>query len=299
MYANLPSLNSFRFFDAAARTGSFKKAAEELHVTPTAVSHQIKSLEESLGTLLFIRKTRAIELTTDGKLLSETVYDILQQLTNTVNQISSTRNTITISTTSAFAAMWLVPNLSDFNHLHPDINVVVKTSEFIDDLDKDKSVDIAIRYGSYDNSIPNSALLITEQIGAYASPSYIDNLPLDHPINLLETKWHRRDINLPEFSWEKVFRCNQRKSNKQKETVRQFTQEHHIIQAALAGQGIALVSNLLVNNALEQGWLVQCNYFEGFNEMEGLSYYVLVPNRNNHSKSVVAFKKWILDKLSQ
>ncbi len=92
-----------------ARLGSFKKAAEELHVTPTAVSHQIKALEASLGILLFLRKTRAIQLTQDGKVLAETVYSVLQQLTNTISEISNTKNIITVSTTSSFAAMWLVP----------------------------------------------------------------------------------------------------------------------------------------------------------------------------------------------
>ena len=296
MHANLPSLNSIRVLDAAARTGSFKRAAEELNVTPTAVSHQIKSLEHALGTLLFIRKTRAIELTSDGKLLAETAYSVLQQLTNTVNEISRTRNTITISTTSAFAAMWLVPNLTKFNQLYPDIKIVIKTGEHIDDLQKDRSVDVAIRYGLYNSTPPNTLLLVTEKIGMYSTPNYMENLAPGNVVNLLETKWQRRDTSLPEFSWHDL--TNSTKGNKHRESVSQFTQEHHIIQAALAGQGIALVSNLLVQNAVDQGWLTRCNYVEGVNEFEGLNYYLLVPKHNTHSKSIMAFKEWLVDELT-
>lgn len=303
MSANLPSLNSIKVFDAAARTGSFKKAAEELHVTPTAVSHQIKSLEESLGTQLFIRKTRAIELSNNGKLLAETAYRVLQQLTNTVNEISCVQNTITISTTSAFAAMWLAPNLNDFNQLHPEINIVVRTSERVDDLDKNRNVDLAIRYGVYDKSIANATLLITEKIGVYAAPNYLNNIALGQPINLLETTWQQQNTRLPEFRWQTLFQQqNQRKKprkNQDRETILQFDQEHHIIQATLAGQGIALVSNLLVRNALKQGWLTQCNYLPDVNEVEGLSYYLRIPERNKHSNSIIAFSKWIIKKLSQ
>lgn len=295
MFSKLPTLNSIRVFDAAARAGSFKGAAEELFVTPTAVSHQIKALEASLGTLLFVRKTRAIELTADGELLAKTAYSILQQLANTVSEISSTKNIITVSTTSAFAAMWLVPNLSKFNQLHPDIEIAVKTGEQVDDLEKDRKVDLAIRYGSYDEKIPNSSLLIEEKIGMFATPNYIESLSSTEPVNLLETRWQRQGTNLPNFTWQTCLKHSKHK--KDKESIRQFTQEHHIIQAALAGQGIALVSNLLVENALAQGWLVQCQYIDDIPEIKGLSYYLLVPERNIHSTSIRAFKQWIIAEL--
>ena len=296
LFTNLPALNSIRVFDAAARAGSFKEAAEELCVTPTAVSHQIKALEASLGTLLFVRKTRAVELTHDGELLAKTAYSILQQLANTVSDISSVKSMITVSTTSAFAAMWLVPNLSKFNQLHPDIEIAVKTGEQVDDLERDRKIDLAIRYGIYDEKIPNSSLLVTEKIGMYAAPSYMENLTSERPINLLETRWQRLNANLPEFTWQTLLKNSQNEKNR--ESVRQFTQEHHIIQAALAGQGIALVSSLLVENALEQGWLTQCSYVGDVQEIKGLSYYLLVPEHNLYNNSINAFKDWLLGELS-
>ena len=295
MYANLPPLNSIRFFDAAARTGSFKRAAEELFVTPTAVSHQIKALEKALGTPLFVRKTRAIELTHDGKILAETAYSVLQQLENTISEISNTKSRIIVSTTPAFAAMWLVPNLSKFNQMHPEIEVAIKTSEYIDDLDKDRQIGVAIRYGIYDDTLPNSSLLVTEKIGMYATPDYIEKLAAGHPATLLETRWQRKDTNLPEFRWNMLM--EKVKNDESKNNIREYTQEHHIIQAALAGQGIALVSTLLVENALEHNWLAPCHYEGSAQEIDGLSYYLLVPEHNVNSKGVIAFKSWLKNEM--
>ncbi len=293
MYCQLPPLNSIKVFDAAARLGSFKKAAEELHVTPTAVSHQIKALEEVLGTLLFVRKTRAIQLTSDGKLLAETAYNVLQQLTNTISEISNTKNSITVSTTSSFAAMWLVPNLSKFYQLYPDIDVAVKTGEQVDDLEKDRRIDLAIRYGTHDDSLKNSTLLTTEDIGMYATPNYIESIHSLADADLLETKWQNK--NLAEVSWHTLLQGSGNHALAYK--TRQFTQEHHIIQAALAGQGIALVSSLLVRNAIEQGWLVKYNFIENNNTTNGFSYYLVTPEHNLRSKSIMAFKGWLVDEL--
>lgn len=293
MHSQLPPLNSIRVFDAAARLGSFKKAAEELHVTPTAISHQIKTLEEALGTLLFVRKTRVIQLTPEGKLLAETAYNILQQLTNTISEISNTKNIITVSTTSSFAAMWLVPNLSKFNQLYPDIDVAVKTGEQVEDLEKDRRIDLAIRYGTYDNSLKNSILLTTEEVGVYATPNYIKSINILGSANLLETKWQNK--NLTEISWHTLFKDSN--NNQLVYKTRQFTQEHHIIQAALAGQGIALVSSLLVQNAIEQGWLVKYDFTDNSNKIGGFSYYLVIPEHNLRSKSIMAFKNWVVDEL--
>lgn len=293
MYAHLPPMNSIKVFDAAARLGSFKKAAEELHVTPTAVSHQIKTLEEALGTLLFVRKTRAIQLTQDGKQLAETTYDILQQLTNTISEISSPKNSITVSTTSSFAAMWLVPNLSKFNQLYPNIEVAVKTGEQVDDMEKERKIDLAIRYGAYDDSLHDSVLLTTEKIGMYATANYIESINSIAEVTLLETKWKNK--HLADISWHTALQGIEKQPLTYK--IRKFDQEHHIIQAALAGQGIALVSSLLVQNAVAQGWLVNYSFTEVNNKINGFSYHLVVPDHNLRSKSIMAFKNWLMSEL--
>ncbi len=293
MHTQLPPLNSLKVFDSAARLRSFKKAAKELNVTPTAVSHQIKTLEEALGTLLFERKTRAVQLTQDGELLAETTHNMFQLLANVVNEISSTKNIITVSTTSSFAAMWLVPNLDKFYKSHPEIEVAIKTNEQVDDIEKDRRIDLVIRYGIYDDSIKNSIKLITESVGMYSTPSYILNRDASTDINLLETKW--KNENLPEISWHLLL-GNKVHKNKIF-NIRQFDQEHHVIQAALAGQGVALISSLLVKNALNQGWLQDYKIAEIDQEIKGFSYYLLVPEHNIRNKSILKFKDWIKNEI--
>ena len=161
MFAHLPQLNSLRVFDSAARLTSFKAAALELNVTPTAVSHQIRTLEEKLGTLLFVRKTRAIILTPEGEKLARVAYHSLQQISGVLEEISDKQTVLIVSTTTSFAAQWLVPKLENFRRRHSEIRVVVKTSEYLEDLQKDRRIDLAIRDGQFDRQIENATRLVT------------------------------------------------------------------------------------------------------------------------------------------
>ncbi|WP_444944319.1 LysR substrate-binding domain-containing protein [Microbulbifer sp. ZKSA006] len=291
MYPSLPSLNALKVFDAAARLGSFKRAAEELFITPTAVSHQIKSLEESLGKLLFERKTRAVLLTSEGRLLAQATSQIFQQLAETVNEITSSKNTLTISATSSFAAMWLVPHLESFYRKFPNIDVSVMTGEEVNDIERDRRIDLAIRYGQYDKSLKNAHHLVTETIGMYAAPSYLAQIEDTSEVQLLETRWI--NPSLPPLNWQTLL-----KGRLEDMPVRQFDQEHHVIQAALAGQGIALVSSLLVQSALRNQWLVPYRGIcEDLSETGGFSYSALIPNRHSRNENILAFVSWLREAL--
>ena len=295
MYTKLPSLNILRTFDAAARLQSFKKAAEELHVTPTAVSHQIKSLEEGLGTRLFERQTRSVKLTRDGKLLSDTTLNVFRQLNETVKDIAGSKEMLTISTTSSFAAMWLVPNLDKFYKANPGIDVSIQTGEQKIDVMRDRRIDLAISYGHFDPVQPHTSKLVTEKFGMYATPSYLDKFTNLQDAQFLETEWVNK--SLPTISWEALFNQQGRDENQHDYTVRRFDQEHHVIQAALAGQGIALVSSLLVRNAIKEQWLVPFSNHPLQGEIVGLTYYLVVPPHNHRNKSAVAFTKWLLSEI--
>ncbi|WP_417451908.1 LysR substrate-binding domain-containing protein [Kordiimonas sp.] len=292
MYPKLPSLNILRTFDAAARLKSFKKAAEELHVTPTAVSHQIKTLEEGLETLLFERQTRAVKLTREGELLSDTTFSVFRQLTYTVNEIVDSKQILTISTTSSFASMWLVPNLDTFYDAHPGINVSIQTGEQKVDVLRDRRVDLAIRYGQYDPAQPHTSKLVTEKFGLYAAPTYLDKVTTLEEAQLLETEWVNK--SLPSITWEALI-----KKSHPDNTVRRFDQEHHVIQAALAGQGIALASSILVRNALKYQWLVPFSNDTLPGEIEGLTYYLVVPPHNQRNKNVAAFTEWLSSEIQK
>jgi len=291
MYPKLPSLNLLRAFDAAARLKSFKKAAEELSVTPTAVSHQIKALEEALETLLFERQTRAVKLTREGEILSDTTFNVFRQLTDTVNKIVNSKSMLTISTTSSFASMWLVPNLDKFYEANSDIDVSIQTGEQKIDVVRDRRVDLAIRYGQYDANEPYTSKLVSEKFGMYATSSYLDEFTNFEDAQLLETEWMNK--SLPSIAWEGLITQHGCKDDQPDYSVRRFDQEHHVIQAALAGQGIALVSSILVRNALKEKWLVPFTAHTIPSEIEGLTYYLVVPPHNQRNKNVAAFTKWL------
>jgi len=297
MYPKLPSLNVLRTFDAAARLRSFKKAAEELNVTPTAVSHQIKALEEGLGVRLFERHTRAVKLTRDGELLLGTTFNVFRQLNDTVNEIVGSKEGLTISTTSSFASMWLVPNLDKFYKANPGIDVSIQTGEHKVDVMRDRRIDLAISYGQYDPAQPHTSKLITEKFGMYATPAYLDKFTNLNDAQLLETEWVNK--SLPSIAWESLINqhgCEERQTGF---TVRRFDQEHHVIQAALASQGIALVSSILVRNALKEQWLVPFSNNTLQGKIVGLTYYLVVPPRNQCNKNVGAFTKWLSSEIQK
>ncbi|KKJ77590.1 LysR family transcriptional regulator [Kiloniella litopenaei] len=284
MFLHLPPLNSIRVFDAAARLKSFKAAALELNVTPTAVSHQIRSLEDTLGTLLFERKTRAIELTEEGEKLAQVAYLSLQQLSSVISEITHSQSTLTVSTTASFAALWLVPRLEKFHQQNPTIQVVVKTGEQLDDFERDRRIDLVIRYGRDDEEARDKIKLVTETIGAYTTPLYLKNVTRIEDACLIETKW--KNQSLPSISWSQVTTGKIKEIN-----TRHFDQEHHVVQAALAGQGIGLVSSLLVETAVEQGWLVE---FPNHPKTAGLAYYSIIPSHNARDQKVKRFQDWLL-----
>lgn len=290
MFTHLPPLNQLRGFEAAARLGSFKAAGEELNLSPTAISHQISSLEDKLGVLLFERKTRAVVLTPEGAQLAEAAYQALQRLSAVVEEITNAKSVLRVSTTTSFASMWLVPNLADFQKQYPEIQIEINTTEELIDLNRDRSVDLVIRYGSNKEKNEGATKLLTEDIGAYATEAYLARHQNLDEATFIETQWKNK--SLPQVSWSmwlEVFRPDISASN-----IIRFDQENHAIQAALAGQGLVLTSSLLANMAIQQGWLKpvgnDCS-------IPGLTYSLLVSPHSEHLHKSVAFKSWLVETL--
>ena len=146
--SRLPSLNGLRAFEAAARHLSFTKAAEELNVTQTAISHQIKRLEEELGLKLFIRQNRTLALTAEARDYLPGIRAAFQDLRLATERLKrkENANVLIVSTITSFAAKWLMPRLSKFQQQHPTIDVRVTTSTELADFARD-GVDVGIRYG--------------------------------------------------------------------------------------------------------------------------------------------------------
>ena len=284
----LPSLASLRAFEAAARLGSFKQAADELAVTPTAVSHRIRDLEENLGVALFARGARAVVLTAAGQTLASGVGTGFRSIAAAVAQVRRpTRPTIRLSATPAFATMWLIPRLADWQRAHPDIDLHIHASDAAVDLG-DGSVDLVIRYGLGRHDSPDSVRLLEDHFVPVASPSVLKTLvadparwPLIHfawyrppPLDLGWTAW-ARGAGLDPTAFTSGIR---------------YSEESHAIQAAIAGQGVALVGRVLIGQAVTRGLLGIASPLV----LEGMAYRLLRAANLPPSTAVTQVAQWLI-----
>lgn len=292
MKRRIPSLSSLRAFEAAARLGSFKQAAEELAVTATAVSHRIRALEDEIGCRLFVRKTRAVELTSEGRSLYSAVREGFDTIASGVEKLRQrARPLVKLSTTPAFAAKWLVPRLAAFQAQHPNIDVHVHASNRPIDLSTG-SIDIAIRYGQGRYDGMKSTLLLQDRFAPVASPtlkvantSDLSRRTLIHfdweqplPVDLTWAAWARA-AQLPELNTEAGIR---------------FSDESHAIQAAVAGQGVALLSLVLIEQELKLGVLES----RLTPVLEGLAYYLVRSERATHDDAASIVEAWLIEQAS-
>ena len=255
MRRHLP-LSSLRAFEAAARLGSFKQAAGELGVTPTAISHQIRALEESTGQALFRREVRKVVLTEAGERLYPVLRDGFNAFEAALSGLGAAerRREVTISATSAFTAKWLAPRVAGFQARHPGIDLQLHASDAMVDV-AGNAVDIAIRYGRGPYPGALAEAMFADRFAPVASPALavqgvgdLERLPL------ISFTWSRADPLNPTWeAWHAAAGFPWRAPGGQL----RFSDEGHAIQAALVGQGIALLSLELVADDLAAGRLVQ------------------------------------------
>ncbi len=292
MFARIPSPAALRTFEAAARLGSFKAAAAELSVTPTAVSHQIRTLEEHLGIPLFIRRTRAVALTESGRRLSEAVHDALQRITLALEDVAATETVLTVSTTPAFAALWLVPRLKRFEERHPQFRLQLVTTTLPTDLERDRLVDVAIRYGTGPYPDLRALPLADERFGAYATPDYLERLERWEDAELIETAWQQSGFD--DVSWD-AWLAAAALPRPTRPTSRRFEQEHYVVQAGLASQGVALASSLLVGDLVARGWLES---YRPDTRLAGRRYTALATDSRAQLRKVSCFLEWLEEEAS-
>jgi LysR family glycine cleavage system transcriptional activator len=254
----LPPLSTLRVFEAAARRLSFKDAAEELNVTPTAVSHQIRQLEETLGIKLFERGTRCVRLTAPGHQLFPPLRDGLDGFEQAIQAVRRTHSSkiATLTSTVAFMARRLAPRAGSFRNAYPDWTLRLDASN--NPVDLDVEADAAVRYGS--GLYP----------GLVVEPLFQDRFaPVCSPRLALSSKEDLRNATLVHFDWGPAARDDERApvwrhwlersgvSGIDPEAGLSFTDEIHAVQATVAGQGIGLLSLTLVAEELASGVLVQ------------------------------------------
>ncbi len=284
----LPPLSSLRTFEAAARHGSFKQAAAELLVTATAVSHQIRTLEEHLDMRLFDRQTRRVILTEQGRALYLVLRDGFDAFAAAIERIRSERKrpVITISATIAFSAKWLVPRVARFQKAHPGIDLRLHASDDVVDLHSGQA-DLAIRYGH--GSYPNLDVhqLIADRFAPVVNPVLDVRQAADlAQVPLIHFEWRSADPDHP--TWPIWFeRADMRLDAR---PALRFTDESQAIQAAVAGQGAALLSLTLVREELDAGRLIQ-----PFGPtLQGLVYSVVTLPSRAEEALAHAVRDWLI-----
>ena len=288
MFATLP-LTALRTFESASRLLSFKAAAEELSVTPTAVSHQLRSLETWLGIALFERLPRQVRLTEGGERLFQSLHGALLDVAHSLDTLRPQRSAgqLTVSTTPAFAALWLVPRLGRFYAAHPDISLRLDTRCAVVDLQQDASVDLVIRYSLGDYPQLYGQCLFDESFAVYGSPEQVARAA-SHVPTLISVRWHNSDLYA--LGWKAW--CEKAGETWLAHTslLREYDEEHYALQAAIAGQGLVLASNILVSESVASGLLVP---YRPQVRVDGAGYNALcVPGRERHPP-VRAFFQWV------
>jgi len=257
----LPSLDFLRGFEAAGRRLSFTLAAEELFLTQSALSRQVKALEDSLGIALFERRHRALALTSAGVAFHRSVTDHLRALAAAADAARSQENEhgLTVSTTVSFASLWLIPRLASFRFAHPAVDVYVSADDRIVDLTRG-DVDVAVRYLSDTGAPVDAVRLFGERLLPVASPKLVKRggAPLSKPEHLARhVLIHLDDPNasMPWLNWPAWLAANGLPDLKPAGAMR-FSLYDQVIQAALGDQGVALGRIPLIAELLRDGRLI-------------------------------------------
>jgi LysR family glycine cleavage system transcriptional activator len=282
----LPSLNALRAFEAAARHQSFTLAAQELHVTQGAVSHQVKALEEELGVPLFERLSNQLRLTAAGQRYLVAVGEAFDRIESGTRQLLErpqrehlTR--LTISTSPNFNAKWLAPRLGGFSARHADLDLRVEQSERQVNFLRE-NIDLAIRYGDG----PWSGLSCTRLGDEFLLPVCAPALDVDSIVALSTAPLlHSHDRQ----SWRDWFALHGLSLDERPGIV--FNQESAAVDAALAGQGVALARSSLVVRELQQGRLVAP---VSLSLPLAQAYWLVYPQEGETDGNIAAFSNWLL-----
>jgi len=297
----LPPLNSLRAFEAAARHLSFKKAAEELHVTPAAISQQVRALEEYCGADLFLRLTRALRLTENGRAALPALREGFDRLADASETMRAKvrGGILTVSVAPSFGAKWLVPRLDRFRTAHPDYDVRLDATDALASFSGD-GVDVALRYGRGVYRTLKAECLMPEVAFPVCSPRTLEtDPPLRRPEDLrhqtlLHVQWTTEDEAAP--NWRMWLRAAGIEGVDPERGPR-FSIESMAVDAAIAGQGVALASGALVADDIRAGRLVR-PFPRSISEATTFCYYLVYPEAKAPDPRVMAFRDWIIAEIA-
>jgi len=289
-----------RAFEAAARWLSFTKAAEELFVTPAAISQQIKQLEDYLGVILFHRMTRAVNLTEEARVVLPLMTEGFDKLAEAIERLTQEeeKGLLTVSTAPTFAAKWLLQRLPDFSEKYPDIDLRLDASLVPREFDRD-GIDISIRLSQGNYPGLHVARVFGEELSPVCSPGLLTDVkPLQTPGDLkthrlLHVDWGHLRGSLPDWRmWIKAVGIE----GIDIDHGPHFTVESMAIEAAINGNGVALVSHHAVAEDLKAGRLVKPFNFA---LQADFSYWLVCPHEYLRRAKVRVFCDWLLEEAAK
>jgi len=292
MTARLPSLNGLRAFEAAARHLSFTQAASELNVTQTAISHQIKRLEEELGVRLFVRQNRALTLTPEAKDYLPGIRAAFNDLRLATDRLlrKDDGHVLTISTLASLAAKWLLPRLSAFQEAHHGIDVRITTSTSLVDFHRD-NVDAAIRYGRGQWPGVRAEWLMADELFPVCSPALANgNKPLKCPEDLRDHVLLHTS-NAYSDDWRLWLTAAGLPTDISRQPDVAFDLIFVTVQAAIDGVGVAMGRTAYVQDDVAKGRLVV-----PFNIAlpTDAGFYLVSPQGRADSPKLSAFRQWLV-----
>lgn len=297
MSRTLPPLNSLRAFEAAARHLSFTRAAEELHVTPAAVSQQVKTLEDYFNVKLFRRLTRALMLTDAGQAALPELQEGFDKLAEAgrLLQNSQDQHLLTVSVPPSFGAKWLVPRLDQFRRAHPEFEVRIDATDVTVDFRQDNA-DIALRYGRGRYKGLTAVPLLTESVAPVCSPALQRG---GHPLlkpedlrhhTLLHVQWRMQSESSP--NW-RMWLHAAAVAGVDADRGPRFSLDTMAVQAAIEGQGVVLTASALYQDDIASGRLIR-PFPDNVNQQTEFRYYVVYPPAYLDRPKVKAFRDWVI-----
>jgi len=291
--SGIPSLDLLQGFEAAARHLSFTKAGEELFLTQSAVSRQIKELEEQLGIELFHRRHRALVLTEAGQQFYAAAAQVLTTMRTATSRLraQSGKKTLSVTTTNSFAALWLIPRLAGFTRTHTDVEVKITAETRVQDLERD-GLDIAIRHGPASLAGPNAVRLFGERVFPVCSPKLLKKLPLREPSDLKNhclLQYSDPEGRHPWLNWKTWLEVAGIADLRPASTL-SFSGYDQIIPAAVAGHGVALGRSPLLKDLLAANELVAP--FKSTAD-PARAYFAIVSKTAAGRPEVAGFVEWL------
>lgn len=295
MRRRLPSLNALRAFEAAARLGSFKAAAEELAVSQSAVSHQVKGLEESLGVQLFVRKVRHIELTGSGEFYFPVLRDAFSRIADATRVVvePGSQNILTVQVYSTFTVRWLIPRIAGFEKRFPALQLRLNTAQ--SDVDfRTSDVDACILIGKPQHEELHYDHLFDCELYPLCSPGYLEaHGPFESPQDL--TAETLLQVYPSADDWPHWFRANGVDAFDLQDSP-QFDSYDLALTGALQGLGIALGQQPYTNRDISGGMLVEI--FPQDRVRNPSDWYLVCRSEAAELEKIAAFREWLTDEVA-